>query len=308
MVRYSRAWAWAADSGHCKLTNCHAVGCGLQTNSVYGGFWTNTAHNIIFENCFAVSNYVAGIDTFVNNGQNESHDIAAFNTRLLNNVPSNVQTSSRNLQLHACILANAGTQDLYLTDAAEVICTGTTLASSTEVGFDSGDIETGAIVRCNFLNGVAGRHKTWMYGSGAYLSNRVLLGIISDHVTGGQAAGWAYGGSGISVYMDPKETDSGYELEWEFLIPVTASVGTTLKAYVRKTSSGANCTLTCTIYDSDDNYTKLLDAESVTLTDSWAQYSATEVTPTFTGFCRVVFAALDGGTTGDIGIDSITIA
>ena len=61
------------------------------------------------------------------------------------------------------------------------------------------------------------------------------------------------------------------------------------------------------VYDSDDNNTKIIDGASVALTDSWVQYSAAAISATNTGECRVLLTALDGGTTGDIGVDDITI-
>lgn len=131
------------------------------------------------------------------------------------------------------------------------------------------------------------------------------FGIISDHVTGGQAANWSNGGAGIATLLAPNSTTAGELLEWEVYIPVTASTSFTLKAFVRKTAGAP--TLTCTIYDNDKDTVKLLDAESVTLTTSWVQYSATSKTPALTGFCRVVFSALDNASAGDVGIDDVTV-
>jgi hypothetical protein len=61
------------------------------------------------------------------------------------------------------------------------------------------------------------------------------------------------------------------------------------------------------VYDSDDDTTLLINNASVTLTDTWAQYTASSISPTSSGFCRVVLKALDGSTTGDIGVDDISI-
>ena len=63
--------------------------------------------------------------------------------------------------------------------------------------------------------------------------------------------------------------------------------------------------MTCTVYDTNGN--KLLDADSVALTDGWVQYSTGNLTPTDDGFCKVELNALDGATTGDIGIDDIIV-
>ncbi|MHA1305440.1 MAG: hypothetical protein ACTSPI_17205 [Candidatus Heimdallarchaeaceae archaeon] len=132
-------------------------------------------------------------------------------------------------------------------------------------------------------------------------------GTISDQVTGGQTTSWARGGSGYCVYLNPSSTTN--PLVWEFYVPVTASTSFTLSFY-HKITSGFNGSLKVTIYDSDDDYTKLLDAESVTFTDdgAWHQYTSTSVTPTNTGFCRVKIEAYNGSTTGDIGIDDISVS
>ena len=130
-------------------------------------------------------------------------------------------------------------------------------------------------------------------------------GIYSDHVTGGQAADWAYGGSGVSQLFNPTSSTAGQTLSYDFSIPVNASTNPQIQFYVRKTSSAANCTLNIDVYDVDD-YTKLVDNASVTLTDSWAQYSVASISPTRAGYVHVVLKALDGSTTGDIGLDNIT--
>jgi hypothetical protein len=132
-------------------------------------------------------------------------------------------------------------------------------------------------------------------------------GTISDQVTGGQTGAWANGGSGLCIYLNPSSATAGTTLEAEFKIPVIASTDPQLKFYVKKTSSAATCTLTMDIYDSDDDVTKLVDGASITLTDTWAEYASASISPTKTGYCRVVVKALDGGTTGDIGIDDISI-
>ena len=141
--------------------------------------------------------------------------------------------------------------------------------------------------------------------AGRLMMYKPLGGKISDQITGGQTAGWANGGSGYCAYMNPSSTTNALELE--FYVPVVAATNPTLKFYVKKTSSASNAALSLDVYDSDDDSTKLIDGASVTLTDSWAQYSAASISPTNTGFCRVVLKALDGATTGDIGIDDVSI-
>jgi hypothetical protein len=131
-------------------------------------------------------------------------------------------------------------------------------------------------------------------------------GILSDQITGGQNAAWARSNS-ICGYLNPNSTS--IPLEWEFYIPVTASTAFTYSFYHRITSN-YNGTLTCTIYDSDDDYTELQSAASVTLTNdgAWHQYTSASLTPTNTGYCRILLKCLDGSTTGDIGIADMSWA
>jgi hypothetical protein len=96
-------------------------------------------------------------------------------------------------------------------------------------------------------------------------------------------------------------------LYYEFFIPVAASA-TVLKFYVKKTSSGADCTLHLDVYDSADHTTLKIDNAAVSLTDDWVQFSSDSFTPSEAGVCRCVLKALDGSTTGDIGIDDLEIA
>ncbi len=127
-------------------------------------------------------------------------------------------------------------------------------------------------------------------------------GTFGDHITMGQTAGWAYGGSGLSLLLNPVSTTvaMGYEV-W---LPVAASTSYTLSFQVRKTSSGANCTL---VYDLEGCGITALRDQSVTLTDSWAEHVSSEVATTIGGWIRLEFRALDGSTTGDIGIDEIKL-
>jgi len=133
----------------------------------------------------------------------------------------------------------------------------------------------------------------------------VYRGEISDQITGGQTAGWAYGGSGISLLFRPNSTTSS--LDWDFYIPVTVSTNPQFKFYVRKTSASGNCTLNIDVYDSDDHVTKLINNASIALTDSWTQYSVASISPSVTGNILVTLKATDGGVACDIGIDDMSI-
>jgi hypothetical protein len=132
-----------------------------------------------------------------------------------------------------------------------------------------------------------------------------LNGVWGDHVSMGQAANWAYGGTGKSILFSPSYTPSIQALLYEFFIPASASKNYKLSMQVRKTSSGANPTLKYSV--SGCGITMVVD-ESVTLTDSWAEHlTATAFATTIAGMLRVELKMNDGSTTGDIGIDAIKL-
>jgi len=127
-------------------------------------------------------------------------------------------------------------------------------------------------------------------------------GIISDQITGGQIESWARGGSGLCVYLDPKFTDTYFP--WKFLVPCTSTTPFNVKMYVKKTSSGANCLLKFSA--SGAGITEIV-RDSVSLTDTWVEYTSSAMTPTEDGFVEIILEAINGTTTGDIGIDDISV-
>lgn len=171
--------------------------------------------------------------------------------------------------------------------------------------------------RCTELDGTVSFEKTTYAAQGESLHDRFSIdnyktegrfigncmgGSFGDHITMGQAADWAYGGTGLSLVLNPVSTT--VPIGYEVFIPATASKTYTLSLQVRKTSSDANCTL---VYDlMGCGITSLYD-QSVTLTDSWAEHVSSEITTTIGGWIRLEFRALDGSTTGDIGIDEIKL-
>lgn len=152
--------------------------------------------------------------------------------------------------------------------------------------------------------------------AGRHYCNIAQRGTISDPVTNGQTSAYAKGGSGICAVLNP--ASQTYPLQWEFCVPVTAATQFTLKFYITKTTSGFNGSVKVTIFDSNDDNTKLLNQETINnaliplndgVGDDWTyQYSAPPVTPTNTGFCRVLVEVLDGAATGDILIDDLSVA
>jgi hypothetical protein len=75
--------------------------------------------------------------------------------------------------------------------------------------------------------------------------------------------------------------------------------------YVKKTSAAADCLLKMSAIGA--GITPIWNA-SVTLTDSWAEYTSASMTPTITGFIKITLKAFDGSTTGEIGVDDIHYA
>jgi hypothetical protein len=130
-------------------------------------------------------------------------------------------------------------------------------------------------------------------------------GIINEGASAGTVAKeTTLARSGTCVKLTPTSTTDN--MYWDYLVPTTALTAFTLKFYHLITAT-FNGTMTCTIYDTD-NTTKLLNAESVSFTadDAYHQYSATQVTPTLTGFCRVRLTILKGAGAGSIYIDDVT--
>jgi hypothetical protein len=128
-------------------------------------------------------------------------------------------------------------------------------------------------------------------------------GEITDQVTGGQAEAWAYGGSGTCMYFNPNS--QVFALPFKTYAPVTASTTYKLQMKVKKTSDAATCTMKIRRI-SGCGATPIFN-ESVTLTDSWATFESSSFTPTFSGYMEIEIWAFDGSTTGDIGVDNLTL-
>lgn len=127
-------------------------------------------------------------------------------------------------------------------------------------------------------------------------------GHWGDHVTMGYAAAWGYGGTGKALCISPEYTT--VPTRKIFFAPVVSGETYKLTMQVKKSSSGCNPTMTATITGCG---AAAIRDESVTLTDSWAKFSGTSFTPTASGFMRITLSALNGSTTGDIGIDDLRV-
>lgn len=108
--------------------------------------------------------------------------------------------------------------------------------------------------------------------------------------------------SGSCIKFDPTSTTK--ELGYRFLVPCTNAVAFTVKIYVKKSSAGANCTLTFSA--SGAGITPVAN-DSITLTDSYVQYTSPSMTPNADGFVECILRATDGSTTGNIFVDDISI-
>lgn len=127
-------------------------------------------------------------------------------------------------------------------------------------------------------------------------------GYFGDHVTMEQAANWACGGTGKSLVLDPRSTT--IHMIYDVFIPVIANKTYKVTFQKIKTSSGSTCAL---VFDVSGCGITRIHEESVSLTDSWAKHSSANITTTRNGFIMIRFKAIDGGTTGDIGLDEIKV-
>ena len=116
----------------------------------------------------------------------------------------------------------------------------------------------------------------------------------------------ARGGSGSAVKLTP--TALADYMYWTYLVPTTASTAFVLNLY-HMITSGFNGSMTVTVYDTD-NTTVKINAASVTLVNDGAYhlYQTASISPTATGFCRVVLKVLNGAVAGSVYIDDISLS
>jgi hypothetical protein len=159
------------------------------------------------------------------------------------------------------------------------------------------------ILRCFGVD--VSKYWHWMF---ATTSTVVVPGTASGAATLAKETGAnARGGSGICAKLTPTSASTyGY---WDFYVPATAATAFTLSLYWKKSASGFNGLLKVSIWDTD-NTTLKNTSESVDITAAdtdYHQFSATSVTPTATGLCRVRVEIKDGGTTGYLFIDDVAV-
>ncbi len=174
-------------------------------------------------------------------------------------------------------------------------------------GFPPG-MDVGAVQRAENYPAVDDVEDGVLYGQADEFEGTLVAGggVTGAATLAKETGANARGGSGTCAKLTPTSASAyGY---WHFYVPVTASTEFTLSFY-HKIASSWNGVLKVSIYDTD-NATPLLTSEAVTLTDDGAyhQYTATPVTPTATGLCRVRVEIKDGASTGYVFIDDVAVA
>lgn len=261
------------------IANCEI---GIDVNSAEDGF---ISHNIIY-GCTTGISGTTGYNTFVinnildNNTTGASWSTADINS---NNFDYNVWNNDTDTS-NATKGVNSISNDPKLVDP------------------DNGDFrlqyESPAIEVANVVGIVNGLTKDITFNIGVDQNRRQFTwgaGTISQE-TGADAR------SGTSIKFDPSSQTR--ELGYRFYVPCTDSQGFQVKLYVKKSSSEANSTLT---FSASGNGISAIDEDSISLTDTYSQYSSSTMTPTSTGFVEVILRAKDGSTTGDIFVDDITV-
>jgi hypothetical protein len=293
-----------------KITSCcnNGIGIYLSTfygdlvevakcdyNATYGFSISGPACNLAFQTIGSADyNGTSGIYLTNSTAQMPS-DITIGTIQASNNGGFGIQSTCNAERIHIGTLTTTDNVTAALQWAnGQLQIDHATLAEATKVSWytSNGTPDALSYVGIAQLGATAGR---WY--------RETYYGIISDQITAGQNAAWAYGGAGISLYFNPNSANT--PLKDEIYIPCTASAGIQVHFQVKKTSSEANPTMTITAIGA--GITPIWDA-SVTLTDSWAEFTSATMTPTFDGFIRITLKVYDGSTTGDVGIDDIHYA
>ena len=291
--------------------------CNMLYTTSYSAYWTGVK-NLKLENSFVQegasynTNIIECDDIFFDtvnfstqttySGYNKASFVTYINCNFYASQYGYYNAASAKSILKNCTFKNIQTTQLSLYQGRMILYNCAMDSGVTECYNTTNQLSYMRLMMYNY-DQTADRFKAYTFVNGVGQA-----GIISDQITGGQAAAWAYGGSGLCLYVSPTQTIAGRTANIEFMIPVEAATDPQLKLYVKKTASAATCTLKIDIYDGDDDDTLLVDDASVTLTDTWTQQSITFASnPTIAGFCRVVLKGLDGSTTGDIGVDDISI-
>lgn len=310
------------------LTNIFSVGAAYQaftSTGVDGGTWTNISANTALTTQIIpysiITNYgVYNCQTSPSIYLTTQPGTTIKGMRAYNNYTGLLFITASMIYLYDYIGACNNSYDIGLTNAIIEHPTiyNATLSSTTPVSFTG---FSNLKLKIHNYGHTLGRYKTWV---GKYYSytvggaGSVNAGTISDQITAGKTSAWAKGGSGTCVYLDSAQTAAGKELEWDFWIPVTSGTSHTLKFYITKTAASWNGVAKVYVYDSADNYTLLINGETITnasipqntgsgSTEWTYQYATAAFTPNDTGFSRVVISILDGSTTGDILIDDISV-
>jgi hypothetical protein len=270
-------------------------------------------NNIYFKSCtkitgddtHSVCSSSAGMEsaTFTTAGKGSFNIIFSNSIFRCNGTYGSSLTSSHDIKFNSCEFGGNTTSSFLLGETFTVYTFNSLLADAVEYTLAS-TTRPGSFLAQHRYQQVAGRYKTMYSATGS-----TPAGIISDHYTAGYDNtddDFAYGGSGNCVVLNPLQTTSTAGLEYSYIFPVESDIEIQVKFYVKKSASGSNCTLSLTIYDTIDEFQKLLNGESVTLTDAWVQYTSPAFTPSDKAFCKLILKAVDGSPSGDIGIDSFS--
>lgn len=279
------------------------VACISDTNA--GDAFTNSGSDISFINCIAYNNTGSGSDGFSFSATGAAPRVWITNNIAFSNGQYGFNRTSTSVRTpyfnYNCYNANSTAGTNNITGGANDVLSDPLLANPA-----SGDFSLQASSPClastafnNLSNGLPSKTYDWNIGVDQ-ADKRWVWG--AGTVTQGTGAE-AHGGSGSYAIMDPLSTTQN--LGWRFLIPCTQDVSMVITFYVKKDSSGANCTLTFSA--SGSGISAIVD-DSVSLSSTYVQYTSSSVSPTSTGFIEVTLKAKDGSTTGNVHVDDVSFA
>lgn len=126
-----------------------------------------------------------------------------------------------------------------------------------------------------------------------------IIGFISDPTSAGLDSSWNYPGTTTSVVFDPRAAWAPSTIE--FRVPVTSGISTNISFYVRKNTALTTSLLKVSVLDAGGSQDKLIDQQSIVLSEAWAKVDLGPITPTYTGFVTLVFDSYVGASQADAG-------
>ena len=283
--------------------HCKAFGC-LANNGDADGFDATTIS--IFINCLAYSNTGDGFSgdgraariinclAANNGGWGFDHDGAYGPATLINCAAYNNTSGAYD------------TTEEMIVDGFVSITDGDPFVDAASGDFrPNNTADRGALLRAAGIGIVSQTNNTDI---GAVQHSDEYYGGASGRLTLTKETGAAArGGSGTCAKLLPTSTTAyGH---WTFFVPVTASTEFTLSLWYWATS-GFNGDFDVTIYDTDNTTVLTADDVGETADGTWREFTATPVTPTATGLCRVEVSVEQGAHSAAdlIYIDDVSIA